>query len=335
MHLADEKLGLVALAVTLGAACMGDVGGNGFVPEPGDEAIDPSDPPTDPDPDDPGERLVEPLDIFDADGGTVDDDGAESDEGIATAAFCRARSRMLSPAGLTFIIHISKNPANGAAAVQQLEAVRHLIRARDIFMIEGRSPHVTELREEFPCNRIDFIAYPDELSKADDLRGEIGGIAIDWERPRVRNHSQRWSVNRLKGFSRRIHERGQVAGVVPYWPGHFNDGHILRASRMNYELAQIQDDCAFRGPQAFANAARRVVRNFRRNGLNPRRVGFEISSLSYSHAPRHTGVDRSARCTNAAYRRGGARAIYLYGNGHPHIARFFRRIHRMGLRKSH
>jgi hypothetical protein len=120
--------------------------------------------------------------------------------------------------------------------------------------------------------------------------------------------------------------------VVPYWPARFDDAHIVRASGIDYELAQIQDHCAHGGPLSFGEAARSRVQSFHRSGVGARNVGFEISLNSYADAVNHTGVDPSARCTRRAYGK-GARAIYLYGNGHPHLDDYFRRISSMGLRR--
>jgi hypothetical protein len=299
------------------AACASDP--DGFTSEPEDEAVDPDDPPVDPDPIDATEGI--PTDV-----GTITSD----EQAIAIKASCPKRSRTLSPKGLTFVIHISKDPDNAQLAYQQLSDVRHLIRPRDIFMIERKSPVLLALRQLFPCNDFHFIAYPEELGAAYDAVNIIDGIAVDWERG-LWAHPQSWTVDKLTGYAAKIHDKHLAAGAVPYWPQAFNDGHITNVTRMNYELAQIQDHCAKSGAASFAAAARGLVGNFLANGLSPRDVGFEISLNSYADATNHTGVDPSVACTRKAYGR-GARAIYLYGNGHPHLAKYFRALAHIGLR---
>jgi hypothetical protein len=300
---------LLAWAIAAAGGCSGEVSEEEepgpFVPELDDEAVDPEDPPIDPDP-------------------------AEDDLEALSRSACPARARLLSPKGLTFVIHISKRDENGWDALRQLRDVRHLLRARDVFMIERRSPVVQALREEFPCNEIHFIAYPEELANAYDNLDIVDGIAVDWEKSTFSN-PQSYSVDKLRGYADKIHDKGKSAGVVPYWPKAFDDGHIVAASRMDYDLAQIQDHCARSGPTSFAGAARNLIESFRANGLRARDLGVEISLNSYASADNHTGVDLSARCARKAYGK-GARAIYLYGNGQPHLGKFFRRMAAMGLR---
>ena len=298
---------VVALAVVVLASCAGgsiDEGGP-FVPEPGDETVDPDDPPTDPDP------------------------GAEEELAGAT---CAPRSWILSPAGLTLVFHISKDEANAWLAYHQLVDKAHLVRARDIFMIERKSPVVSALRAAFPCNQIHFIAYPEEIDAAYDMADSIDGIAVDWEGG-VWNNPPSWSVEKLAGYAAKFHQKGEMAGVVPYWPDEFDDAGITQAAAMNYELAQIQNRCAHGGPAVFAGAARALVENFLDRGLKPRRLGVEISMSSYDTADNHVSVEVSARCTREAYGK-GARAIYLYGNGHPHLDAYLKTIAGMGLRKT-
>ena len=311
MHIRDierRTITMLTIAATLVTGCAADATSGGFVPEPGDEAVDPDDPPIDPDP-------------------------LDEDELVSTSApLCRDRARRLSPGGLTFVIHISRNADHAARAYRQLLEVRRLIRARDIFVIERQSPIARDLGAAFPCNRFDYIAFPYELPDAYDAVGFVDGVAVDWERS-LWSHGQSWTVAKLTDLARAIRGRGAIPGVVPYWPSTFDDGHIVRASRMSYELAQIQDDCAHRGPDTFGDSARRLVRNFRRHDLSARDIGFEISLSSDPDADNHTGVERSARCTRNAYGK-GARAIYLYGNGFPKLAPYFRRIAEMGLRSA-
>ncbi|HEY5920147.1 MAG TPA: hypothetical protein VIV11_00695 [Kofleriaceae bacterium] len=296
-----------------------------FVPEPDDEEIDPADPPLDPDPLDteeftPSDEELAALPELPTD-----------DEALEIKARCPKRPARLSPVGLTFVIHISKHEDEAGAALRQLKDVRRFIRARDIFMIERKAPVVAALRRVFPCNDFHFIAYPDELDNAFALGKLVDGIAVDWEGAGVWSNPQSFSIDKLRGYAAKIHNRNQVAGLVPYWPNGFNDGHIVNASNMNYELAQIQNRCANDGAEAFALSARSLIRNFRDNNLALRDFGAEISLSSFAFADNHTGVDRSAACTRKAYGK-GTRAIYLYGNGHPHYDKYFRRIARMGLR---
>src|SRR5262249_16862702 len=105
-----------------------------FVPSPDDEAIDLADPPTDPDPADPSALVPE-------------------------AQACPQRNN-LSPKGLTFVIHVSKDADNAQRALDHLRALRHYIRARDVFMVEHRAPVIDQLHDLFPCNRFHYIAYP-------------------------------------------------------------------------------------------------------------------------------------------------------------------------------
>lgn len=282
----------------------------GFVPDPEDEVFDPSDPPTDPDPED-----------------TDEDVATAVSQGALEVGQCPKRSPRLSPKGLTFVIHVSKH--YGGAAFQQLLDVSHLIRARDIFMIERNDEAVQKLRKAFPCNAIHYIAYPDEIKNGIDLGKWVDGIAIDWE-TKTFTHSQAWSVDKLTNHAANIRKHGKQPSVVPYWPNSFNDGHIVQKAKLGYELAQIQNQCVV-SPGAFASAAKGLLQNFGNNGLSARDIGFEISLNSFSYADNHTGVDRSAGCTRKAYGK-GARAIYLYGNGHPHLRDYFKKLKALGLR---
>jgi hypothetical protein len=293
----------MVLALATGCAVTVEEEGGPFVPSPEDETVDPADPPTDPDP-----------------------------EGVEGAVGCPPRSWILSPAGLTLVFHISKQEDNGWAAYNQLLAKAHLVRARDIFMIERKAPVVNALREAFPCNQVHFIAYPEELDNAYATADLIDGIAVDWERG-VWSNPPSWSIEKLSGYADKLHGKGLVAGVVPYWPDSFDDAAITQTAGMNYEIAQIQNRCADGGPSAFAAAARDLVANFVAHGLKTRRLGFEISMSSYDTADNHVSVAEAARCTREAYGK-GARAIYLYGNGYPHYDDYLKTLAGMGLRKA-
>jgi hypothetical protein len=302
--------GAILVALLAGTGCElsepGVVQGS-FTPDPDDEAVDPSDPPVDPDP-------------F--------DDGDET--GVELAATCPARSMTLSPKGLTFVIHISKDSDQADRALEQLEQIRPLIRARDVFMVERKAPVLASLRALFPCNDIHFIAYPDEFAAALDAGDLVDGIAIDWEGGDVGSPAH--SVDRLHDYARTIHDRGQMAGYAPSWSNSFDDGRITRGSHMNYELAQIQARCAHVGARSFARAARARVEEFLAAGIKPRDLGVEISMDSYDSADNHTSVDESVKCTRKAYGK-GARAIYIYGNGKPHLADYFTALEAIGLRE--
>ncbi|HEU5055697.1 MAG TPA: hypothetical protein VFU21_04205 [Kofleriaceae bacterium] len=298
---------MVVVGALLAAACAGSLEDEGgpFVPSPDDEAVDPADPPTDPDP---------------------------GEDAAAEQAACAERSWILSPDGLTFVFHISKDEDHAWAAYKQLTAKAHLVRARDVFMIERKSPVVQALRDAFPCNHVHFIAYPEEIDAAYDAGHLIDGIAVDWEGG-VWNNPPSWSIDKLAGYAAKFHGKGEVAGFVPYWPDSFDDAAITQAASMNYEIAQIQDRCAHDGPAAFAAAARALVDNYLAHSLKPRRLGVEISMSSYPDADNHVSVELSARCTREAYGK-GARAVYLYGNGHPHLDDYLKTIAGMGLRKA-
>ena len=136
----------------------------------------------------------------------------------------------------------------------------------------------------------------------------------------------RWTMALPSPFS----STTPTAGFVPSWSGGFNDAAIARASNMDYELPQIQGACV-NGPSHFANAARGLVVSFRAHGLDPRNVGFEISMDSFSFAANHVSADRAAECTRKAYGK-GARAIYIYGNGHDHLPDYLRALAKMGVR---
>ena len=62
-------------------------------------------------------------------------------------------------------------------------------------------------------------------------------------------------------------------------------------------------------------------------------MGFEISMDSFASAPNHVDAERAAACTRKAYGK-GARAIYIYGNGHDHLMSYFNRLGEMGVRKA-
>jgi hypothetical protein len=244
---------------------------------------------------------------------------------------CPKRSEQLSPKGLTFVIHFSKH--KGDVALKQLKAVKHLIRPRDIFFIEQKEEAVLKLRKAFPCNDIHFIAYPNEFQAALDASELIDGISIDWEGGNVFNHGPSWSAGQLEMWANKIRNHGKTPSFVPFWPGSFNDGAITRKSKMRFELAQIQNRCAKDGAVAFASTAKGMINTFQKAGLGARDVGFEISLNSFAHADNHTGVDASVACTRKAYGK-GARAIYLYGNGQPHLDDYFKKIAKAGLRKA-
>jgi hypothetical protein len=301
----------------------------GFVPDPDDETLDPSDPPVDPDPSNPAELL--PPD----DGTPVDampDTIPSDDELLALRASCPRQTRTLSPTGLTFAIHISKKEDEGWDAYHQLRAVRHLIRARDVFVIESSSPWVRALQKHFPCNEVHYIAYPDELDAAYAAASLLDGIIVDWEGGQVDTNPQSYSIDKLDGYASKIHGKGLSAAIAPAFPQGFDDGHIVRASNMNFDLAQIQGSCADGGAVRFAALARSLVKNFLANGESPHNLGVEISLDSFADADNHTDLARSVACSRKAYGK-GVRAIYIYGNGPPHLTGYFRALRDVGLRE--
>src|SRR5678815_1072151 len=157
------RIGLLAVAFV---ACSAESQGV-FVPAPDDVAIDPADPPTDPDP-------VDPLEVM-------------------SSKKCPSDPTVLSPKGLTFVIHVSKDKDNAAREVKHLKEVKAYLRARDVFMIEHGSAAVADLRALFPCNRFHYIAYPDEMKDALATGDGVGGIAVDWEGNAVDTHGLSWS----------------------------------------------------------------------------------------------------------------------------------------------
>ena len=114
-----------------------------------------------------------------------------------------------------------------------------------------------------------------------------------------------------------IRKAGKQPGFVPSWSSRFDDAAVASASNMDYELAQIQGGCV-NGVSSFAFAAKRLLHDFHARGLGLRNIGFEISMDSFGVADNHVGAARSADCTRAAYGK-GARAIYIYGNGHDQL----------------
>jgi hypothetical protein len=276
-----------------------------------DVIVDPSDPPL----------LPDPLGEWHA------PDNLEIQSG---KVHCGASPDTLSPKGLTFVIHVSKDKDNAAREVDHLEHVRAHLRARDVFMIEHGSPAVAELRAQFPCNRIHYIAYPDEMKDALQTNDGVEGIAVDWEGGAVVSHGALWNIDRLHEYAQAIHAAGKTAAFVPAWSSHGEDAVVTKSSKMNYELAQIQGSCVS-SAKAFASAAHGIARSFHTSGAGVRNVGFEISLDSYGFADNHVGADRAAACTRRAYGQ-GARAIYIYGNGHDHLPDYLHALARMGVR---
>ncbi len=315
------KKALMVVVLGLLCGCMATTGTieeseiGPFVPSPDDETLESTDPPVSPDADD------APV-VLDEAGTTMTTKGA--------GPKCPPASSVLSPTGLTFVLHVSKHPEHAAREVRHLQDLRRYLRARDVFMVERGSPYVAKLRESFPCNRIHFIAYPDEMHDALTTGEGIDGIAVDWEGGAVMSHSASWSAGQLHDYTQKIHERHKTAGFVPAWSGAFDDAAITKASKMDYELPQIQGACVS-GPAHFASAAKRILHGFHARGLSARTVGFEISLDSFSFAANHVGAARAADCTRAAYGK-GVRAIYIYGNGHDHLPDYFHALGKMGVR---
>ena len=276
-------------------------GGGVFQPATDDVTVDPVDPPTDPDP-------------IDA---------------PASSTKCPDAPAVLSPVGLTFVLHVSRDAANAADEVKHLGELTKYIRARDVFMIEHGSPAVASLRAMFPCNRFHEIAFPDGMKNALSTGGGVGGVAVDWEGDAVDGHRLLWSIERLRDYAGSIHAHGKVAAFVPSWTHQTQDAYVTIAAKMDYALAQIQGSCVT-GADAFASYAHTIVSDFHDRG-NARNVGFEISMDSYAAAGNHVDADRAAACTRKAYGR-GARAIYIYGNGHDQLVPYFHALDQMGVR---
>jgi hypothetical protein len=299
-----------------------------------DEVIDPADPPDDPDP----QLDAEEISVAAPAGNTVSSGlskkkkkhkkGGKPDNGGMACGTANA----LSPAGLTFVFHVSKDDATAMRMVSHLRQSKGFIRDRDVFMVDHGSPAVGELRKMFPCNRFHaFVRQPNQL--ADTMKNLGDGyeaIAVDWELYEIRSQSQAWSTQRLSDFAEKIHANGKKAGFIPFWFGRsFSDKQVMRGSNMQYDLVQIQDACV-ESPVRFANAARNIARDFGGGGV--RNVGFEISLDSYGKVDNHVNAARAAACTEKAYRK-GARAIYVYGNGPDQLPEYLHRLGKEGIRR--
>jgi hypothetical protein len=312
-----RSIGLLVLALSI-SGCSSpppdeDVGLSGaFLSDSEDEILDPNDPPTNPDPAGDEATAVTPQ--------------ANGSNGAA----CRARGADLSPQGLTFVIHVSDRGKLANDAIAHLKKIRRYIRARDIFMVERSNALNAELHALFPCNKIHFIAYPDELGAALASGDLIDGIAIDWEGDTVDRSSQAYSIDKLEGYAARIRKQGRQAAFVPSWQPRFEDAKVKRAAHMSYELAQIQPACT-NTPRAFAHRASEILHEYRRENVSLRDVGFEISLDSFGAAQNHVGPARAADCTRAAYGK-GARAIYIYGNGPDNLVDYFHGLGKLGVR---
>jgi hypothetical protein len=325
MKLALARWTVAALLGTLAVGCGADaeekVGAVGeLVASPDDEALDANDPPTSPDPADP---VVANLAALDDDGAL----GAVADS--VTHPACAPRGALLSPKGLTFVLHFSKHAGEAQRELAHLKDVAGYLRGRDVFLVEHTSPILDRLARAFPCNSIQYIAYPDEIDTALATGGRIDGIAVDWEGG-VISRGPSYSVDRLRAYAAAIRKKGKIPSVVPAWPAGFDDGDIANRSHMAYELAQIQGSCVA-GPARFAANARGTLLSFREHAHAMRDIGFEISLDSVTSADNHVGPDRAADCTRAAFGK-GARAIYIYGNGHDHLLDYFHRLGAMGVR---
>jgi hypothetical protein len=309
--LAACALALSAQACAVDATSPDEEASGTFTPEPDDESVEPSDPPTDPDPSDAG--------------------AATSEVALSVSgAGCAAPSPLLSPQGLTFVIHVSKHAQQAQSELAHLKKLAPYLRDRDVFMIEHGSPVVQALRKAFPCNRFHVLAYPDGMQAALATGAGVAGIAVDWEGGAVDSHSQAWSVAKLSKYRQAIHAAGKRAGFVPSWGPAFDDGQVAHASKMDYELSQIQGACV-NGPTHFANRAKGLLHDFQSHGESVRNIGFEISMDSFLVASNHVGSERAAACTRKAYGK-GARAIYLYGNGSDHLLDYFHRLGKLGIR---
>lgn len=305
-----------------------------FLSSPEDEIVDPEDPPDTPDPDvdDGSDDAPQPSNTVTSalstkkkrkkhrKGGTPDNGGM----GCGTA-------NALSPAGLSLVIHVSKDDANAERLVRHLTDMKSFVRQRDVFMIDHGSPAVAQLRALFPCNRFhEFVREPNQLADTLATAGDgVEAIAVDWELAEIRTQSQGWSTSRLADFSAKIHANGKKAAFIPFWYGRrFDDRAVQRGSNMQYELTQIQTAC-LHGAAAFGDAVKATVRQYGAGGV--RNVGFEISMDSYGSADANVSAERAAACTERAYRK-GARAIYVYGNGPDQMPEYLHALAKLAVR---
>ena len=282
---------------------------------PDDEALEADDPPTNPDPENDELLLGESSPL------SIQKNGA--------AAGACPKFKAMSPAGLTFVYHVSKQPEEAERAFRHFQDFKGYVRSRDVFMIEGKSPIVTKLRALFPCNRFHVIAYPHEMQNALGL-DNVDGVALDWEENIALHGSLKENIERVNDWAIKIRKAGKVAGVVPYYRDRFKDGRVASKTKMEYNLAQIQWACV-RGPRDFANESRATLKSFGKKAAN--NVGLEISLNTFDSAPNGVGAQRAVDCTRAAYGK-GARLIYLYGNGPDKFPEYFKGLRKAGLRRA-
>jgi hypothetical protein len=294
------SLSLVLCLLTLAVGCSGatpseDIGGT-FQALSGDEAIDPSDPPTDPDPSD-AQGYV---------------------EASAPKAACPSFDK-LSPTGLTFVIDIVD-----ASQLDDLLNVKDYIRARDVFVVRASSGPVDALEKQFPCNRVMALVFPDELKDLASLHAQgVTTAIIDWE-----GSDQSGTIQnaRLDAINKQVRAHGMGTGVAPgtRWVD------TAAAANDRVLLAQTQPSCKA-GVTEFGAASHRLSSEAK-DKVGLRDVAAEISlDSSESGAQNHVDADRAVGCARAGYGH-GARALYIFGQQAPHLTPFFHGLRATGLR---
>jgi hypothetical protein len=281
-----------------------DLGGT-FQALSDDEVIDPSDPPTDPDPPDVA--------------GAVDAQDVHILGGNAAPA-CPSYDK-LSPKGLTFVIDIVD-----ANQFDDLMKVKRFIRARDVFVVRPTSGPVAALEKNFPCNRIMALAYPSELKNIPAMENEgIDAVVLDWEGA-DQAQSASTQRTRLANIKQEIVNHKMRPSMAP------GTDWVNTAADANYDsvLAQTQPACK-NSVDNFGAAAKRVASEAQAR-LGIRNAAVEVSvDSSASNAVNHVDAERGADCARAGYGK-GARAVYVFGQQEPHFVPFFARLHQLGVR---
>jgi hypothetical protein len=281
-----------------------DLGGT-FQALSDDEVIDPSDPPTDPDPPDvAGAVGTQDLQI----------------QGGNGAPACPSYDK-LSPKGLTFVIDIVD-----ANQFDDLMKVKRFIRARDVFVVRPTTGPVGALKKNFPCNRIMALAYPSELKHIPELEQQgVDAVVLDWEGG-DQAQSQSNQHKRLANIKQEIVNHKMRPSMAP------GTDWVNTAADANYDsvLAQTQPACK-NSVHNFGAAAKRVASEAHAR-LGIRNAAVEVSvDSSATNAVNHVDAERGADCARAGYGK-GARAVYVFGQQEPHLVPFFARLHKLGVR---
>ena len=222
---------------------------------------------------------------------------------------------------------------------------------RKVATPEKQTQMVNLLRQSFPCNRIVALnglsrsseSVGSMLSLLEDSR--VHALMLDWEegdwnvaRKRTRS-MRRWNDKfganrrrirqRLGRLVRRIRATGhreKRLGLATVHYGNWSYGKLgvtlnrrsrrIRRFRQGIQSVQVQKICQ-RGSRKYGRTVRALRREYRRNGIAPRRLGVQIS---FTDDPIR-GDDRpvndvppikAARCTIAALRGRGAGAILYW-----------------------